>query len=407
MKQRVMTVGKLNKYIKTIFDNDPILRSVLVEGEISNFKLHSSGHAYFSLKDSDGRIQCVMFRNVAMHAPSLKDGDQVVLRGNVSIYEKNGQYQLYVSHCEKKGLGDLYVEFEKMKEAWRAKGWFDADKKKPLPFMPHRIGIVTSPTGAAIRDMISVITRRFPHVEIQLLPVRVQGDQAAGEITKAINEFNRLNEVEVIIVGRGGGSIEELWAFNETPVVESIHDSKLPVISAVGHETDFTISDFVADLRAPTPSAAGELVVPSKAEEVKRLFQMKKRLSADATTKLIRQRDRLQRLKKSYFFARPEMLFAQNVQELDYMRTAMVKGIYQLLEKEKTRVMEMGLKLESYNPQAILKRGYAAVKDEKGKYVTGPEALSLGDAVDLVFATGQAQATITGKGSGDHEESDL
>jgi exodeoxyribonuclease VII large subunit len=304
-----------------------------------------------------------------------------------------------VQHCEAKGQGDLYLEFEQLKLELGAMGWFDADKKKPIPLFPHVIGIVTSPTGAVIQDMINVITRRFPRVEIQLYPVAVQGDRAAEEISRAIDVFNDRKEVDVIIVGRGGGSIEELWAFNEKQVAESIHRSILPVISAVGHETDFTIADFVADLRAPTPSAAGELAVPSTAELKQQLHQFKRRLTTDMNTKLAHRREGLGRLRNSYFFARPDMFFAQNVQQLDVLKGQLLDKMNQRRILARAQLQEHRLKLEGIDPNTILQRGYAAVKNMDGHYVTGPDQLETGDRIQLIFATGTADAAITGKGT--------
>lgn len=398
MKQRVLTVEKLTKYIKGIFDNDPILRNVYVEGEVSNFKRHSSGHAYFSLKDNESRIQCVMFRNVTHHGEDIRDGDKVILRGSVSLYEKTGQYQLYVHEWQKKGLGDLYVEFEKLKSELESLGWFDSGRKKKIPYMPKHIGIVTSPTGAAIRDMVSVIQRRFPKVELQIMPVSVQGERAAQEIARGIDILNAMNEVEVILVGRGGGSIEELWAFNERVVAESIFRSTIPVISAVGHETDFTIADFVADLRAATPSAAAELAVPSLEEQKDRLLLVKRKLKGDVTGKMVASQERLIQMMNRYYFAHPEMFYVQKIQDVDQLRTRLGDQMNRFLTQQNSLLKERKIRLEGFNPREILQRGYAAVKDEQGHFVTNSENLSLGESVKLIFAEGYARASITEKG---------
>lgn len=398
MKQRVLTVEKLTKYIKGILDNDPILRNVYVEGEVSNFKRHSSGHAYFSLKDNESRIQCVLFRNVTHQGEDMKDGDKVVLKGSVTLYEKTGQYQLYVHEWQKKGLGDLYVEYETLKRELESLGWFDPRQKKKIPFMPKRIGIVTSPTGAAIRDMVSVITRRYPHVELQIMPVSVQGERAAQEIARGIDQLNRMNEVEVILVGRGGGSIEELWAFNERMVAESIFRSTIPVISAVGHETDFTIADFVADLRAATPSAAGELAVPSMQEQKDRLLLLKRKLKGDMTGKIVASQERLVQIMNRYYFAHPEMYYAQKIQDVDLARTRLGEQMDRYLTQKISLLKERSIRLEGLDPLGILQRGYAAVQNEQGRFITDSDDLSLGERVTLIFSEGFARASIVEKG---------
>ncbi|HAE62026.1 MAG TPA: exodeoxyribonuclease VII large subunit [Eubacteriaceae bacterium] len=398
MKQRILSVSKLTKYIKSIFDNDVILKNVIVEGEISNYKLHSSGHAYFSIKDNESRLNCVMFKNAVAAAPTVNDGDKVVLHGNISVYEKNGQYQLYVQKCEKKGLGDLYIEFEKLKSELESLGWFDPAQKKEIPKVPHKIGIVTSPTGAAIRDMLSVIKRRFPNVEIYLIPVSVQGKDAPLEIAGGINLLNVMDSVDVVITGRGGGSIEELWAFNERIVAESIHNSKIPVISAVGHETDFTISDFVADLRAPTPSAAGELAVPSMSDLIDKLSFFEKRLTKDLSSQLAIKKEQLGRLKENYFFSRPDMFYSGQVQTLDLLRTNIERAIAKILDEKNTMLEGYKSELKGMNPENVLKRGFAAVKNLQGGYISSLGQVSLGDDVEIVFKDGTAKSKILSKG---------
>ena len=259
----LVSVTQLNEYVRRTLASDPMLRGLSLRGEISNFKRHTSGHLYFSLKDENARIACVMFRQ---HAFGLRmqprDGMRVVLDGAVSLYAQGGQYQFYAESMRPDGVGDLYLRFEQLKAELEREGLFDPSLKKPLPLLPRTVGVVTSPTGAAVRDIVSVSSRRNPGVHLLLCPASVQGDSAAGEIVRAIKTLDRLPEVDVIIVGRGGGSIEELWAFNEEAVARAIFACRTPVVSAVGHETDFTIADFVADLRAPTPSAAAERAVP-------------------------------------------------------------------------------------------------------------------------------------------------
>ena len=262
----IFTVSEVNSIIKNLLDGNEVLRQVYVRGEISNFKYHNmSGHMYFTLKDEMSQIRCVMFKSSNMLLPFMpENGMKVIAFGFVSVFARDGQYQLYVEDLEPDGIGALHIAFEKLKMRLEQEGLFAQERKRPLPFLPRKIGLVTSPTGAAIRDLLTVIRRRFPNVNIVIAPVLVQGKGAADDICSAISLLNSLNDIDVIIVGRGGGSIEELWAFNEEKVARAISNSKIPVISAVGHETDYTIADFVADKRAPTPSAAGEIVVPEK-----------------------------------------------------------------------------------------------------------------------------------------------
>ncbi|NTW72894.1 MAG: exodeoxyribonuclease VII large subunit [Eubacteriaceae bacterium] len=404
MKQRILSVSKLTQYIKNIFNNDVILRNVLVEGEISNFKLHFSGHAYFSLKDNDSRIQCVMFRNVASGVPGLKDGDNVVMSGSISVYEKNGQYQLYVQSCEKKGQGDLFIQFEKLKSELEYLGWFDQKKKKKIPLFSSRICLVTSPTGAAVRDMISVISRRNPHIKILIYPVLVQGPDAAREISAAINNINRFDGADVIITGRGGGSIEELWAFNERVVAESIFNSNIPVISAVGHETDFTISDFVADLRAPTPSAAGELAALSYLEYTEKLTSYQKRLKKDIVGKIDINRLRVNRLKVTYFFDKPEIYFRTHSQTLDLLRNGLETAIRKSVDDRKIAIMKLRAEIKGINPKEAFKKGYVALKNKEGTFISDIDRISIGDKVDIVFKNGVANSLITGKGRAEDEK---
>lgn len=263
MQVPVLTVSELTGMIKYLFDSNEILRQVYVRGEISNFKYHLSGHLYFVLKDERAQIRCVMFKNRTILLPFMpENGMKVIALGYVTVYERNGEYQLYVDDMQPDGIGALYLAYEKLKEKLQKEGLFDVSFKKPIPFLPKKIGIITSLNGAAIRDLLTVIRRRYPNVNILIAPVSVQGKQAVDEICEAIKDLNNVGNLDVIILGRGGGSIEELWTFNEEKVARAIFNSRIPIISAVGHETDYTIADFVADKRAPTPSAAGEMVVP-------------------------------------------------------------------------------------------------------------------------------------------------
>jgi exodeoxyribonuclease VII large subunit len=302
--ERVFTVTEINNYIKYLMQNDMLLSHLYVKGEISNFKHHTSGHAYFTLKDADSRIKCVMFKGSASKLKFVpEDGCAVILRGYFSIYERDGQYQLYVEDMIPEGTGSLYKAYEQLKKKLSELGYFDEAKKKKLPFMPQTVGIVTSPTGAAVRDIISIIKRRCPCINIYLYPVQVQGAGAEKEIAEGIRYFNTKGNVDVMIIGRGGGSIEELWAFNEEIVAKAIYESSIPVISAVGHETDFTIADFTADLRAATPSAAAELAVPDKQSLMSKVSQYQYALNSSMTNYINSKRVRVERISKDNVFS--------------------------------------------------------------------------------------------------------
>lgn len=397
MKQKVLTVSKVTNYIKRIFDYDVILSNVLVEGEVSNFNLHRSGHAYFSIKDENSRLSCVMFRNAIKDTLLFKDGDQVVLTGRVSVYEKNGQYQLYVSSYEKKGVGNLYEKFEQRKKELEQEGWFDPKHKRKLPYLPKKIGLVTSPTGAAVRDMISVISRRFPHVEIKLFPVSVQGEKAAHQIAHAIYRLNELALVDVLIIGRGGGSIEELWAFNEKEVVDAVFDSTIPVISAVGHETDFTLSDFVADLRAPTPSAAAELVLPSYQDVKSALNQYKVILSRNAKIAFDRSKNRLEQSKRHVFFSNPEFYFMKERQTIDGLRVKLETAMQKEITRKKHRLTEYKVRMEGYDPKKILSRGFSVLQNEEGRILQSSHEVKIGERIQTVLSDGIIRSTVDGK----------
>ena len=283
MKIRALDVSEANSYIKRILINDPILCNLKIKGEISNFKVHSSGNVYLSLKDQNSKINCVIFRNDYDRNLNLENGTKVIASGYISVYERDGSYQLYIKHIEIAGIGNLYIEFNKLKEKLQKEGLFDYKYKKPIPKIPKSIGVVTSPTGAVIRDIINVTKRRYPKVHIKLYPVKVQGEGAKDEICEGIRFFNEIHKVDTIIIGRGGGSIEDLWAFNEEEVARCVFESKIPIISAVGHEIDFTICDFVSDMRAPTPSAAAEIATPDVDDLYFKLENIKSRMNKSLT----------------------------------------------------------------------------------------------------------------------------
>lgn len=388
-----LSVSELNEYVKTVFSYDPLLKQVAVRGEISNFKRPASGHLYFSLKDSGALIRCVMFRQYAYNlrvAP--RDGMQVVLQGYVSLYTKDGQYQFYAEGMLSDGIGSLYTLLEKAKEKLRAKGYFDEALKKSLPASPKRIGVVTSETGAVIRDIIKVARRRDPAVSILLVPVKVQGDGAAQEIATGIRRLQD-KDVDVIICGRGGGSLEDLWAFNEEVVADAIHQSTVPVISAVGHETDFTIADLCADVRAATPSQAAELAVPDRRDSAQRLDAYRTRLTEGARRSVARYETQLRHMSSERLTQRFEALTQEYTDRLTRARTSLHRAAAQRGKDAQARLSHLKDKLVLLDPQQVLKRGYTMVRLE-GEVVQSVTGLHPSDAVQLVFHDGQAQANV-------------
>lgn len=393
MEQReVFSVSQINAYAKNLLENQPELQNIWVEGEISNYRRQYSGHLYFSLKDEKSSIRCVMFSSRAKFLPFEPENDmKVMVKASVSIYERDGQFQLYLNRMEPLGVGSLALAFEQLRNRLSEEGLFDSDKKKPLPFLPKTVGVVTSPTGAAVHDIISVISRRNPGVNILLAPVLVQGPGAAEEIAKAIELFNREENVDVLIVGRGGGSLEELWAFNEEIVVRAIYASAIPIISAVGHETDFTLSDFTADIRAATPSAAAELAVPDLYILKEQIAQLNTSLNRGINT-------HLNRLQES-------LLYYQNKLEPEIFSSWLLSKQSSLNEK-KTRLnhlMELAQhnrssnlksivgRLEVLSPLKILSRGFAFCQNiQTKKIVTSVEDVILGDELSITFSDGQA-----------------
>jgi exodeoxyribonuclease VII large subunit len=399
-RPRVLSVSQLTRMIKATLEET--ISSVLVEGEISNYRVAASGHAYFLLKDEGAAINCVMFRGVlAILAFEPKDGQQVEVRGRVSVFEAKGQYQIIVEGMREAGLGALYQAFLKLKEKLQKEGLFDQKYKKPLPFLPQKIGVVTSPTGAAIRDILNIIGRRFANVQVILFPVRVQGKEAPGEIVHAIERLNALRVADVIIVGRGGGSIEDLWAFNEEIVARAIFASEIPIISAVGHEIDFTIADFVADLRAPTPSAAAELVVQNQEELVQRIQGLSLRLTNAMQNMLERYRMRIEGLARSYALARPLERVLQFQQRLDELGQRLALHFRRVLEQAQQHLRLLQSKVHVLNPQAVLQRGYSIVyRKPTHEIVKDSAQVSEQDLLHIVLARGSLEARVTGIGTG-------
>jgi exodeoxyribonuclease VII large subunit len=440
-ERRVWTVSELTARIKDLLEKE--FRTVWVEGEISNCRAAQSGHLYFTLKDEKAQLRCVAFRNqVRLLKFRPEDGLHVTARGALSVYEQRGEYQLYVEHIEPVGLGALQLAFEQLKARLEKEGLFDPARKRTLPVLPRRIGVVTSPTGAAVRDILRVLRRRFPNVHVILYPVKVQGEGAAAEIVEAVGHFNKEKLADVMIVARGGGSLEDLWAFNEETVARAIAASEIPVISGVGHETDFTIADFVADVRAPTPSAAAEIVVRTRQEFDKHVAQLEEKLVQWIRYRLLQWRAQLQDLATSPAFRRPEEMLRQYRQQLDDGVTQLAELLRARLDEARQRITIAGTRLASFDfrakiaalrqrleqrggeleariarllvgkrrrlealmlqldersPLRVLERGYAIVYDAAGNVVRDTEQVGLGDAIAVQLSRGKLKAEVKDK----------
>ena len=348
---RVLSVKDLNRYVRMRLEQDALLQDVWVRGELSNFSRHTSGHMYFTLKDEGGRVKCVMFASYNQRLPFMpKDGMRVLARGSVSVYERDGQYQLYVTAMQPDGIGSLYLAFEQLKRKLEAEGLFDASAKRPIPAYPGTVGVITSPTGAAVRDIITTIRRRNPAVRVLLYPVQVQGRDAAPSIVKAIDAMNRIGEADVLIVGRGGGSLEELWAFNEEAVARAIRRSTIPVISAVGHETDYTIADFAADLRAPTPTAAAELAVPHAGELRLRLIHLRQRMTKSTRLIVGQARERWRHAARSPYFTQPRRTLLAQAERLDRLTDRLRYRMEAQRERTHERLAQLQVRLRAQSP---------------------------------------------------------
>ena len=395
IEKLVLTVTQVNLYIKEMLSRDDVLSHITIKGEISNFKAHSSGHMYMSLKDETGVIRAVMFRSAAGRLQFRpENGMKVIASGRVSVYERDGQYQLYIEYMQQDGLGDLHIAFEKLKQKLSAEGLFDPKHKKPLPKYPKRIGVITAPTGAAIRDILNILSRRFKYADVVLYPVLVQGENAAMSIAVALKYFNENNAADVLIVGRGGGSIEDLWAFNEEIVARAIYDSRIPVISAVGHEVDFTISDFVADLRAPTPSAAAELVVPSQEELKDKFNNVYGRLYSCAGRILEKNRLRLRLLTEKPVLKTPERSLDERRLYIDGLYNRF-ENAYKNILKEKEQALKLNAsKLDGLSPLSVLSRGFSVTKDEGGRVVKSVGQVKKGDKISVVVSDGEIKASV-------------
>lgn len=398
IEPKIFTVGQINRYIKNLLENDFILSSLLVRGEISNFKAHHSGHYYFTLKDAVGAIACVMFREDAKLMPFVpENGMQAIIYGRVSLYEKTGMYQLYAECMEPVGLGALQFAFEQRKEQLAAEGLFDADFKREIPQNPSCIAVLTSPTGAAVRDIIQIVKRRDPSVQIAIFPTLVQGEQAADDIVRSIKLANAWGKADVIILGRGGGSMEDLWCFNEENVARAVFASEIPVISAVGHETDFTIVDFVADLRAPTPSAAAELATSSAAEREESVLRLYHRLEREIAAILHMSKQRLEFASQSAAMQKPLLRMQQMRTNLEQYDKKIQFQIQHHLKQSFYRFDHLQKRLEAVSPLSMMQRGYLLAEDTEGRVVASVAQLKKGDVVTLRFQDGQAQAEIKEK----------
>ncbi|MDQ0655271.1 exodeoxyribonuclease VII large subunit [Paenibacillus sp. W2I17] len=441
--QKIYSIKDLNRYIRMKLESDQVLSDVWLRGEISNFTHHSSGHMYFTLKDKDSRIKSIMFASHNQRLPFVpKEGARVIARGNVSVYERDGQYQFYATHMQPDGIGSLYLAYEQLKKKLEDEGLFSPSRKRQIPRYPQTIGVVTSPTGAAVRDIMITLQRRYPSAKVVLYPVLVQGKGAAPSIVKAIGNLNRMGEADVLIVGRGGGSLEELWAFNEEIVARAIVASDIPVISAVGHETDFTIADFAADLRAATPTAAAELAVPNRAELLDQIGQRQRQLQHSLRQRAVHNRERLARLQRSPVLVHPRRTLMQHTERLDMMYQRLLRTVDTRMkwtgEKQERlraalqrfnpreqvnaarrenaaarRQLELAIRsitrskqqqwkssvrhLDALSPLKVMSRGYSLVYDEQEqRLIKSTKDVQPGDSIKIKLTDGQLDCQVWG-----------
>ncbi len=395
MNPLVLTVTQLNTYTRSLLEQDPHLSQVFVVGEISNFTNHyRSGHWYFSLKDENAVIGAVMFRSAAQRMRFVpQDGMRVICRGRVTLYDRDGRYQFYAEDMQPDGLGSLNLQFEQTKEKLAKLGLFEEDNKKPIPAFPEKIAVVTSPTGAAVQDILNILTRRYPVAKVLMCPVQVQGEQAVPQLVEMVDELSKRNDVDVIIIGRGGGSLEDLWAFNSEELAFAIYNCPIPVISAVGHETDFTISDFVADLRAPTPSAAAELAVPDIADLRAGISRYGELLALGLKRKVQTESQRLERLSGAMVLKQPMTMLEPYFQRLDGLEHRMGMAFLRNLEQQSSTFQTLAGRLEAFSPLGVLKRGYAIAKKED-TVVRSAGELSVGDLLQIQFNQGKAVCRV-------------
>ncbi len=398
--ENALTVSELNEYIKMLLENNPSLKDIWVSGELSSVKKYASGHIYYAIKDSESVVSAVMFRSAAMTLDfEMEDGMQVLMHGRVSAYVPRGQYQFICDRMIPEGAGSLAVAFEQLKRKLEAEGLFDSQRKKPIPKYPRRIGVVTSPSGAAVHDIIRVAKGRYPGVEILLFPSPVQGERAAAYLTGGINYFNTVQDsptqgVDVIIIGRGGGSMEDLWVFNDERLARAIAASDIPVVSAVGHEVDFTICDFVADLRAATPSAAAELTVPDANAMLRRLDDLSERLIRPVQHQISRYTTLLDRLASSGVLTSPEFILQRRGEALAGMARRLTQGADRYVERASQELARLSSQLEALSPLSVLGRGYTLAQNREGKVVTSVHDVTEGDKLHLRLADGVIDATV-------------
>lgn len=395
MIEQAFTVTEINNYIKSLLDGEAMLRNVQIVGEVSNFKRYPSGHCYFTLKDSGAVLKCVMFRGKAMSMKfEPQNGDTVLAIGRITVYERDGVYQLYTDMLLPQGVGDLMVAYEKLKAKLKAEGLFASERKQALPMNPKTVGIITSPVGAAVRDVITVSRRRNRGIKLLLFPVKVQGEGAAKEIARAISFFNKHNLADVLIVGRGGGSIEELWAFNEEETVRAVAASAIPIVSAVGHETDFTLCDFAADKRAATPSQAAELAVADAEGYIMMVENLSRRCRHLMTTRLEQEEYRLDRAKNSWALKDPERIFADGALRTDAAYTKLVNKMDSLLKQSRHSFELQAARLDNLSPLAVLARGYSVTQKEDYKVVTSIEQVRWGEELITTVGDGKIVSVV-------------
>lgn len=405
--QRILAVSEVNQFIKQIIEDEPLLSSILVRGEISNYKVYPSGHHYFTLKDGQSALRCVIFAGATRYLRFRpENGMKVVAAGKISVYPRDGAYQLYCTRLVSDGVGDLHIAFEQLKQKLYAQGLFAPEHKKPLPLYPRRIAVITSPAGAAVHDMIRILRRRYPLSKVVLLPVRVQGAEAPPEIAAAIRYANRHKLADVLIVGRGGGSIEDLWAFNEEVVAQAIYDSDIPVISAVGHEPDVTISDLVADRRASTPSNAAEIVVTDQAELRRKLETLAARMIKTQQHKIEVYSHRLRELQRKRVLSDPMAFLQDRSMQLDLTQEKLVSAMQRHLEQSTRRFTHAAAALDAMSPLRVLHRGYCVAQKEDKTILRSSQQAEVGERVTLHLAEGSLQCEVMKRGE-DHEKSDL
>ena len=398
MAQDVLSVSQLNVYIQHKLDSDMLLNQVAVRGEISNYKMYPSGHHYFTLKDEGGALKCVMFKGNAFRLRFRpENGMKVIAMGKVTVYPRDGAYQLYCAAMAMDGVGDLYAAFEQLKKKLAAQGLFDPAHKKPLPKCPGTIGIVTSSAGAAVHDMLRILRKRYPLTKVRLLPVRVQGAEAPGEIAAAIRYANRYRLADLLIVGRGGGSIEDLWAFNDELVAHAIYESEIPVISAVGHEPDVTISDYVADLRAATPSNAAELAVPDQDALRQNLDAMSSAMASALSRQLKAARQHLNVLSQSPALRSPTGYIEQREKSLELLKNRLIAAQNQSITRKNQRYITAVSKLDAMSPLKVLTRGYSMAQTEAGEVLRSIRQVELGERVSVLLSDGKLSATVMDK----------